>query len=338
MVALAMTLLAAREALGQANWYISGSASGTTNAATFWPASPFGMRLISADVTSDLSSSVLTWRIGAASANVVIPALSTATNVTCWVSTAASNDTVLTQNATNGITQLVVYGNTKTTNVSSVEMAETFGTNLAIGDSLYKRSVTLHLTAFAASNSTTIYIASTNMVATNNLLVVLQPNGLWSTTISTVSSNTNGVCSITLASATTADWFAPILYTATNTWNMLLPKPATDRTFDVTNSTGLIVGDQVVIVPASGGTFGKIVGSITTNKTISALSFKSAIGIPLAAGDQVFGTTSQTTPVGAATLRLYGPAILWAPPSRPAALSVNGTSACAVNGAIGASP
>jgi len=91
------------------------------------------------------------------------------------------------------------------------------------------------------------------------------------------------------------------------------------------------VGDVVVMQPATGGNFLNTVTGVSTNQTFQSLRFTASHGVALAAGDVVYATTTNSTPVGAATLRLVGDAVMSAPVARPASLTLDGTSTCTIN-------
>lgn len=91
-------------------------------------------------------------------------------------------------------------------------------------------------------------------------------------------------------------------------------------------------GNAVVIQTQSGYLTNLTVGTVSNGTN---MNFTSAIGFPLAVGDNVWllGNT-RTTPCGNTTLRIYNEAIYIADPGRPISVKVNGTSAVTLNNVI----
>lgn len=107
-----------------------------------------------------------------------------------------------------------------------------------------------------------------------------------------------------------------------------------------TAATNLIVaangvitnGNTVVIQTASDLITNLTVGTIIGGTNIT---FTSQIGFALAVGDNIYQMTNMvTSPVGATTAKLYNEALFFSEPSRPLMVSINGTSACALNDVI----
>jgi hypothetical protein len=118
----------------------------------------------------------------------------------------------------------------------------------------------------------------------------------------------------------------------TNTFRLADTAAKTDYTCLITNIALVpTAGEVVVLQPATGGNFLNQVLTVTTNQTFQSLRFTAAHGVALAVGDLVYATGTNSTPVGAATLRKTGDAVFSAPTARPMSLTVDGTSAVSIN-------
>src|SRR5207245_2840585 len=111
-----LTLLTA----ASAQRYETKSASGTSSAQVlFGTDSHLPSRVVSLDVTSDLSSSTLTFQSGLVSYTLTAAATNTATNViVSGYGTLASNDVVIIQTAAGSLTNTTVYSVANSTNVN----------------------------------------------------------------------------------------------------------------------------------------------------------------------------------------------------------------------------
>lgn len=206
------------------------------------------------------------------------------------------------------------------------------------------------------------FVLTTNDVITllTNATTILQPNGDQAVTLYTGVTNRSGVVLVgkpsngpvwkmaTKANAATATVYnlqlgaalnqvvlpGATFYEATNTYTLTTAATAAGYQVTVDTVAGLSAGSDVVILPSTGGAFWNTFRT-SENILVNTVQLSATTGTALAAGDTLYGTTTQTTPLGNTTLRLSGPALFTAPAGRPAALSINGTSACAINGALG---
>ncbi len=115
----------------------------------------------------------------------------------------------------------------------------------------------------------------------------------------------------------------------TNTWNLSAAATNTDFTLTVSNSTPPAPGANLLLCPATGGAFPLAVR--TTNAVIlQSLRFTAAHGVGLNPGDVIWSVSSNTTPVGAASLRVQGN-VFSVGAKRPVQVLIDGTSACSLN-------
>jgi hypothetical protein len=120
----------------------------------------------------------------------------------------------------------------------------------------------------------------------------------------------------------------------TNVYTLLTASGRASTTAVTTNVIGLATGDEVVAFPGTGGAaLNRWVASET--QILNRVNLTAAVGLAISVGDTIYSSTTQSTPLGAATLRLTGATVLAAPQGRPAILTVDGTTACAINNAVG---
>jgi|ERR1051326_7223300 hypothetical protein len=141
--------------------YETKSASGTTSAQVLFNTdSHLPTRVVSLDVTSDLSSSTLTFQSGIVSYTLSASATNTATNVIVTsYGTLASNDVVLIQTAAGSLTNATVYS---VANLTNVTFTAQIGLILAANDQLFKLGNSRTLTIGATTvrlNGEAIFIA-----------------------------------------------------------------------------------------------------------------------------------------------------------------------------------
>src|ERR1051326_224694 len=125
--------------------YETKSASGTTAAQVLFNTdSHLPTRVVSLDVTSDLSTSTLTFQSGTVSYTLSASATNTATNViVSSYGTLASNDVVIIQTTTGLLTNATVYS---VANLTNVNFTAQIGLILAANDQLFKLGNTRTLT------------------------------------------------------------------------------------------------------------------------------------------------------------------------------------------------
>lgn len=116
--------------------YTSATATGTTTAQILFPADNFlPQQVVSLDVTSDLSSSVLTFQSGVVSYPITATATNTTNIVVSTYGNLASNDVVILQTAAGVLTNATVYSVTNGTNIN---FKAATGITVASGDNLFK--------------------------------------------------------------------------------------------------------------------------------------------------------------------------------------------------------
>jgi hypothetical protein len=207
------------------------------------------------------------------------------------------------------------------------------GVNVAAGDVVW----TLTTQAYAAGyptfvgDSSLILDVSTGLAAGDRVVVVASPY-TWVATIA-AAATTNTIYTLTLG-ASPAAVVPPggrIYALTTNIYTTQFAETAEDSELVLNNSTGLAAGERAVVLPSTGGTFVREIGSIA-NRVHQSQNLKAETGVALAAGDRVFVLgTAVTTPVTATTVRLFGDPIRVLPVNVPGVLSVDGTSACSIN-------
>jgi hypothetical protein len=215
---------------------------------------------------------------------------------------------------------------------TNITVAAAAGFAIAVNDRIYSTltNYTVRLPAVAGDREV-ILDCSTNWGS--NTVVAFVPTGrpTWTGIGSgpTVATNIYG---LTLTSGVT-NAAGAVWQEVTNSYPVMVAASGLGYSLVASNATGLTAGDEVAISPASGGTFLNTYRR-SFAEVMNTVSFTSTNTISLAAGDQVFKTAAQTTPVGAATVRLSGEAVWWVPAGRPAQLTVDGTSAVSVNGIV----
>ena len=241
----------------------------------------------------------------------------------------AANDRILIASAT-GHHAVRLISSVGLTNIT-VSVAPGFA--IAVGDEInLVNSGTTNLTP-ASVGQRTLTVGATNSLVNGSILVVVPSTGEpWQTRVTGTATATS-VKTINLMSATLRKLPAGTsFYLLTNTYTAFTAQAGTAFTMTVTSTNGLTPGTAIVISPATGGNFLNIYRG-TLPQVFNTIAFTATIGAAISAGDGVYGTTVTTTPVGAATLRLNGDNLRWAPPISPAVLSIDGTSACSINSA-----
>lgn len=307
--------------------YLSKTNSGTTSATVLFPGGNNEARVVTLDVTSDKAASVVAWRVGTTEQMLAAPAAIADTNLYFLSSTVVSNDVLLVQTAANLVTNYTVYTNVSLTN-AQMFLNKPLGTNLAAGDTLKKILTDGYTLSTDASATTTNYVLSTatNGLASNDTLIVYYDGAIKTNRIYSVLSNSFNVFT-TLGTNLAA---GAIFYKLTNTYTTIIPTTRLDSYVVTGSSTNLSAGDQVLVLPATGGYFPFTVS--TTNQLILSKVTTTAAGFALARDDKAYlRSTATTTPVGAATVRLYGNAVFLGPPGKPCQAILDGTSACAIN-------
>lgn len=313
--------------------YVSARATGTTSASVYFEPSPNFARLVVADVTSDKAASVLSWQLGNTNGTLLNAATSTDTNLLITLTTVASNAALLSVTAAGTVTAHTAFTNTPVTNVT-VTLENTLSTNVARG-SIAREVTSTTITIDAASSTNVVSITAANY--TNALAV--GTNFLFEGDPGVVITNqvaswvTNG-SSFDLTLSNNWSFVPKRAYVLTSTvYPVMLPSLASANSVVLSNSVGLIATDKLAILPTGGGAILRDIQSTNTLRW-TWLTIKAATGVALGVGDNVYVLdTAQTTPVGAATVRLFADPLRVLPPNVPAVLTVDGTSAVTINSA-----
>lgn len=313
--------------------FVSRSATGTTAATVYFEPGPKAAALVVADVTSDKAASVLSWRIGTNQLTILkaVPAAGVSNLLTTVGAGFNQNSNLVSVTAAGVITAHTAGTNKLYTN-SLVTLHNPIGTNLAVSDPVRERDAAFAVSSTSSSNVMVLATPGT-FAAGDKILMMGTPDQAEAQGVLTYATN-DGAFTLTVTNGYgfTPQW----VYTlTTNLYTNVFVASYTSSTFVVSNTAaGIAAGDHLVFMPATGGTFVKQVAGV------SAYSWQeqwigAATGIDLAAGDRLFMLApAVTTPVGSATLRLFGDPVRLLPANVPAVLSIDGTSACAVNAAI----
>lgn len=315
------------------------SATGTTSAVVSW-SSRGGreVRLLTLDATSDKAASTVQWRMGAAPSTVAVAGWGTNTNVVVFSAAGgllASNDIVLLETAAGAVTQRTVWGASLTTN-SLATFWTPFRTNLAIGSRILRKlpdAYTVAQPLAAATNATNVVLESAVGLSAGDIIALQRGSTVWTGLVHAVTSNYLVALKAPGFGEDLRDGSEIYRLSPTNVLGTMTAVGASGTSVVLTNATTLEADDDVVLLPATGGAFLNKYRTQTA-QTLAMVSFTAAMGLDLAAGDQVYQTTVQSTPLGATTLRLLSGVVFTAPVGRPAQLTIDGTSACAVNNAV----
>lgn len=305
------------------------STSGTTAATLLFPGGSEQARVVALDVTSDKAASVVSFRAGTTPFRVVANVAATETNIFLYGSTLTTNDVILIQSASDVVTNATVLG-TNAVTTATLTLAEIVGTNLVAADTIRKfHSSGYTLTNDCSATATNYGIAVTNGLAANDVVAIQHYNTLLVGTIHSVLSNSINLT----ATLGTNLWPGLTFYKLTNSFPVILAASASGKTIIAANATNLVVGDTLVLSPASGGHFKRTyTGSEAVTYAKITTSVLAGIGVPLLADQHVYlRGAAVTTPVGATTLRLYGGPVFLLPPGRPGSFILDGTSACSIN-------
>jgi len=322
---LALAVMAAPEQT------VTKSASGSTSASVLFEPGPREATLVAADVTSDKAASVLSWRVGVQQVTLLKPAANNVTNLTTTVATLTTGSNLLSVTAAGTVTAHTVHASSLTTN-KAVTFTNPLGTNLAVGDTLRELSTSYAVVTQGSTNSCTI--ATNGWPVTAGTLYAINGNPSQLITSGLASFTTNGAV-LTLTFSNNFG-FLPLTVQklTTNIYTVAFAAADADSGAVIDGTNGLAPADSVVLIPATGGAVRRELVTFE-NHVSTALAITAVTGLALATGDQIFQLSSAvTTPVGATTLRLYAPTVRVLPKGVPGVLSVDGTSACAVNAAI----
>lgn len=306
----------------------SASASGSTSATITFAGQNNPGRVVALDATSDKAASIATWRWGT---NFQLLSGPVAANGTAFYVPSAiftTNDVILAQTAARRVASLTV-SYTQSVSAANLRLDRPLSVAQLAGVSLYKFSTPYTLTNQADAGATTYKVSDTNGLASGVMLATEYTNVLLVVSVDTVG---NG-------SFTVTDTFGPVLsplttlYKLTNNYPLILPAAVGDQVVTAANATNLTSGE--ILAVGSGSTWRKKTFIDSEAITLSKVTTTGSPGIALARGDRMWlrgGIAS--TPIGNATVRLYGPAVFVQPRDAPAQMILDGTSACSLNQVI----
>jgi hypothetical protein len=325
VLAVALNLIAAPEE------YVTKSASGSTSATVYFEPGSQAAALVVADVTSDKAASVLSWRIGTNQVTLLTGAAADVTNMLTTVGNIASNAALVSVTSAGVVTAHTAFTNSYLTN-ATITLENNLTTNLTTA------AIAKKLTGESIAITGTLY-TNVVIIASNATVVAVGTNFLfqgagWQVETNQVKSWITNGTSYQVTLSNNFSFIPARALVMTNTYPVMFTASETATSLVLSNSTELAAGDNLVILPSTLG------AKVLQIQTISALRYqyqniKAVTGLALAAGDRLFVLdTAVTTPVGAATLRLMADPVRILPANVPGVLSVDGTSACAVNAAV----
>lgn len=255
--------------------YLTLNASGTTSAQVIFPADVGPARVVAYDVTADNATNRLFFYPTTTRYTVAATTVANTTNITFrGYNTIASNDVIVFQNAAGVLTNKIAQTNLYTTN-RLITLTRMLGTNLAAGDTFSERLPTVYrpLSTYAA-NATTLHLASTAALDTNDVILLDRGSGaaLTKATVATVVPNTNA--SITLNSLIPTEVAAATtVYRELYGTNISLRynQDAEETVIVVTATNGMMAGTNLLIETAGGRREIREIDSISaTNVTLTA--------------------------------------------------------------------
>jgi len=178
MLSLSLALLVAAPAIA-AEGYLSKTASQSNLTTVYFPGGTKPMQLVNLDVTSDVETGTVTWAVASGiNASVAIAAAGTVTNLVCFSSTLASNETVLMQNASEAVAENIVFGRGSSTN-KSMTLLKPLGVAVAVGDVVREKittaTATYALLAPSAVADTIFTLANPVGLAADDFILASQP-------------------------------------------------------------------------------------------------------------------------------------------------------------------
>lgn len=210
---------------------------------------------------------------------------------------------------------------------TNILLTGAIGIAVTNGDYIWPLTLATTIAEPSAAGSEYLYLAKSNGVIAGAMLVAAPSSGIWQVPAYglPVRGTTNVVTVMgTLGLALPA---GSSCCEVTNVSTTTLSAAAGDATITVPwNATNalLVAGAGLVLFPED-ATFA------TTYRYREAIGYSivsltAIVGTALSAGDGVWQSTAQNTPVGAATIRLYGQPLFTAPVGTPAELSLGGTA------------
>lgn len=265
--------------------------------------------------------------------NTVLAAGATAAGSTNFYVTTtngwAVNTLVLIRNAEGRAAVRTIIGYAAGTNLLVSQPVVPFA--LTNDDSFTRLSATYTNMFPVAAGAGALQLNSTNNLSPGTNLVIAATNvepflgRMLGTATATTMATMNIMSSLPVPLTPGTTW-----HKLTNAWYLAVAATNTDFSLTVSNSTPPAPGTALILTPATGGAFPFSVW--TTNPVImQSLRFTAAHSVQLNPGDVVWSVSSNTTPVGAATLRLSGESLFAVPAKRPLQVSLDGTSAVSLN-------
>lgn len=227
---------------------------------------------------------------------------------------------------------------TTVTTDSKLLLSATTGIPVALYDKIYPLNATAYTAILPASpgDNSMVLSAATTLVSGDTIAVASAGNQPWISALSAAAATTN-IYTLTMATGFgVAALPNAAIYKTTNTYTTILTASAADSSIVLDTATNLSAATPVIVLPASGGVFANTLGASGTDYAVSSLGFTNTLGLALASGDSVWlmGTTNSTV-VGAATLRQSGAALQSFDQGRPVRAVITGTSACSINSITG---
>ena len=268
------------------------------------------------------------------------------TNVTTVLSTLATNGTGLNVATTTGFTNncvvviddngaldVVAVSSVSTTNLTIAALGHTVSSGAGV---FLLDNATLYTNKFPVTHRTkTLILDKSDTIAAGDKLIAKPATGFtWRGVVDSVSATNLNV--LTLSGALGVALYPDAnLYKLTNSHAVSLAALNTDSTVTLNNVTNLTAGDVLIFSPATGGAARNVyLGS--DNSVLTTVGFTGAIGLAVAAGDQgYYAGVTNSIPVGSATVRRDGAAIIGIPSGRPVRVVLDGTSSCTINAVTG---
>lgn len=308
--------------------HVTKFASGSTSATVYFAPGAREAQLVAADVTSDKAASVLTWRTGEQQV-LLLKAAAGVTNLTVTSGTIPAATNLVSVTSAGVVTAHTSYSTTNVTNVL-ITLNNALGTNAA-ATSVFRELTTTNYEVTAFSSTNFVTITSNSVISAGSTYVLSRAPDQWVTNVLT-GYTTNGATYVLVFTNAIPFTPATVSTLTSNLYILTLNAAATGNTAMVDTTNGLAIGDNLLLLPSTGGVFPLQLTGAATNY-YQTLNLTAAA--TLSVGDQIFvlGATN-TAPIGAATVRLYSDAIRILPPGVPGVLSLDGTSACSINTAI----
>lgn len=256
----------------------------------------------------------------------------------------------LTVNTTNGIpANTVILHETALGAVTVYTVTNFTGTtNLLITPPLVEASTVsdyvfiLHPTSYTATlparaGDPSLVLSAATTLASNDVVVVKSTGAaIWRANLAATPANTN-IYTVDFDNGFGVATDLPhVIYKSTNSTTTVLAANRTEFTVVTTIGTNFAAGERLLISPVSGGRFDNYVLGTPADYALTTVGFTAQTGVALAVGDSVYllGTTNSTL-VGAATLRADGTALYSVERGKPLKVMITGAAACSLNSVTG---